>query len=103
MSGRYDLTRPVQYFRDLFDGYFNENIYFNMPRQYMANMHDEWLLSSIRRLDMLLAIGEADPFMDDNYEFSETLGWKGIRHQFYKWQGYAHNPRNWRKMVQLYL
>jgi len=103
MSGRYDLTRSVQCFRDLFDGYHNENIYFNMPRQFVANMHDECLLANIRQLDMLLAIGETDPFKNDNYEFSELLGWKGIRHQFHTWHGYAHTPRSWRKMVQLYL
>ncbi|WP_158990381.1 esterase family protein [Mucilaginibacter sp. L196] len=103
MSGRYDLTRSVQCFRDLFDGYHNENIYFNMPRQFVANMHDECLLANIRRLDMLLAIGETDPFKNDNYEFSELLGWKGINHQFHTWHGYAHAPRSWRKMVQLYL
>jgi len=103
MSGRYDLTRPVQYFRDLFDGYHNENIYFNMPLQFMANMQNEWLLHHIRRLDMLLVIGETDPFKHDNYEFSELLGWKGMNHQFYTWRGYAHSPRSWKKMVQLYL
>jgi esterase/lipase superfamily enzyme len=103
MSGRYDLTRSVQCFRDLFDGYRNENIYFNMPQQFMANMQNEWLLDHIRRLDMLLVIGETDPFKDDNYQFSELLSWKGVHHQFYTWQGYAHTPRSWRKMVQLYL
>jgi len=103
MSGRYDLTKSVQYFRDLFDGYHNENIYFNMPHQFMANMQDETLLGNIRKLDMLLVIGEADPFKYDNHEFSELLGWKGICHKFYTWQGFAHNPRSWRKMASLYL
>jgi len=103
MSGRYDLTRSVQFFRDLFDGYHNEDIYFNMPRQFMANMECEYLLNNIRKLDMLLAIGENDPFKTDNYEFSELLGWKGIIHQMYTWHGYAHAPSSWRKMVQLYL
>jgi len=103
MSGRYDLTRSIQYFSDLFNGYHNENIYFNMPRQFMANMDNEHLLQDIRRIDMLLAIGETDPFKQDNYEFSEVLGWKGMRHQFYTWNGYAHTPRSWRKMVQCYL
>lgn len=103
MSGRFDLTRSVQYFRDLFDGYRNDNIYFNMPRQYITNMQAGPQLDSIRRMEILIAIGEADPFMADNYEFSELLGWKGMHHQFYTWRGYAHNPRNWRKMVQFYL
>lgn len=103
MSGRYDLTRPVQYFRDLFDGWHNQNIYFNMPRQFMANMHNESLLNQIRRLEVVVVIGETDPFRTDNYEFSQILGWKGIRHEFYTWNGYAHAPRSWKKMVQLYL
>ncbi|RYE14448.1 MAG: esterase, partial [Sphingobacteriales bacterium] len=103
MSGRFDLTRPVKYFKDLFDGYHNTNIYLNMPRQYMINMPDGWLLDQIRRLDIIIAIGEADPFADDNYQFSELLGWKGMKHQFYTWTGYAHNPNGWRKMVALYL
>jgi esterase/lipase superfamily enzyme len=103
MSGRFDLTRPVQYFRDLLDGYHDENIYFNMPRQFVANMQDEPLLDTIRRIDILMAIGETDPFRCDNREFSELLGWKGIKHQFYTWNGYAHAPKSWRKMAQLYL
>lgn len=103
MSGRYDLTRSVQYFRDLFNGYHNQDIYFNMPRQFIANMQNQCTLDAIGRLDMLFAIGETDPFMPDNYEFSELLGWKGFHHQFYIWHGYAHSPRSWRKMVQLYL
>ncbi len=103
LSGRYDLTRPVQYFRDLLDGHHDDKVYFNMPRQFMANMQNEYLLNDIRKLDMLLVIGETDPFKDDNYAFSELLGWKGINHRLYTWDGYAHSPRSWRKMVQLYL
>lgn len=103
LSGRYDLTRPVKYFRDLFDGYHDQDIYFNMPLQFMANMHDGQQLDHVRNLDIILAIGETDPFFNDNYQFSEILGWKGCRHQFYTWDGYAHSARSWKKMVGLYL
>lgn len=103
LSGRYDLTRSVLYFRDLFDGFHNEDIYFNMPRQFMANMENGWHLDHIRQMQILIAIGETDPFKQDNCEFSELLNAKGIQHEFYTWNGYAHNPRNWRRMTQLYL
>jgi len=103
MSGRYDLTIQLQYFRDLLDGYRSEDIYFNMPRQFMANLTDHEMLEQIRKLEIVIAIGETDPFKRDNYEFSQSLGWKGIPHQFYVWNGYAHSPRSWKKMVQLYL
>ncbi|WP_255547599.1 alpha/beta hydrolase-fold protein [Mucilaginibacter sp. dw_454] len=102
MSGRYDLTRAVKYFEDLFHGYHNQDIYFNMPLQFMANMDNEKQLQQIRNIDILLAIGETDPFIGDNYEFSEILGWKGTQHRFHTWEGYAHTARSWRKMVELY-
>src|SRR4051812_15741103 len=40
MSGRYDLTLKAMEFPDLFDGYHDENIYFNMPTQYIPNLTD---------------------------------------------------------------
>jgi len=103
MSGRYDLTQGMEHFRDLFDGYHNEEIYFNMPRQFLANMADEAYLNPIRNLEIILAIGEADPFIDDNQHFNGLLRYKGINNQFYVWGGYAHKPRYWRQMVNLYL
>ncbi len=103
MSGRYDLTRQIQDFRDLFDGYYNEDIYFNMPRQFIANLYDEADLTALRNMEILLIIGETDPFINDNREFSELLWHKGIPNQLYIWHNYAHRPRYWRQMVKLYL
>jgi len=103
MSGRYDLTQGMEHFRDLFDGYHNEDIYFNMPRQFLANTADENYLKHIRNLDIVLAIGETDPFIDDNQHFNGLLRGKGINNQFYIWEGYAHRPRYWRQMVNVYL
>jgi esterase/lipase superfamily enzyme len=103
MSGRYDITKQIQDFRDLFDGYHNEDIYFNMPQQFVANIYEEHILNTIRHIEIILAVGETDPFIDNNREFSALLWNKGIPHQFYVWGDYAHRPRYWRQMVQLYL
>lgn len=103
MSGRYDLTRPVDVFGDLFDGYHNEDIYFNMPRQYVANIHHKHELGAIANVEIILAIGETDPFVHDNRELSNVLWNKGINTQLYIWDNYAHRPRYWRQMVKLYL
>ncbi|MFD2147650.1 esterase family protein [Mucilaginibacter antarcticus] len=103
MSGRYDLTQPVTHFKDLLDGYRSEIVYLNMPRQYMTNLEDEELLAEIRKIKIVLVIGQTDPFFDDNYAFSETLGWKGMQHEFHIWGGYAHSARSWNRMVHLYL
>lgn len=103
MSGRYDLTKSVQYFRDLFDGWHNESVYFNMPRQFMANLHNDFILNQMRRMEIVMTIGEIDPFKADNQALSQILDSKGISHHFYIWNGYAHSPRSWKKMVELYL
>ncbi|OOQ57221.1 esterase [Mucilaginibacter pedocola] len=103
MSGRYDLTEHLADFRDLFDGYHNQQVYFNMPRQYVANMHEHSLLEELRSLTIILAVGQTDPFLFNNQEISRLLWDKGIPNEFYVWDGYAHRPRYWKKMVELYL
>ena len=103
MSGRYDVTLQIQDFRDLFDGFHDQDIYFNMPMQFVANLHEENQLNAIRQMEIILAVGETDPFWQNNYDFSELLWYKGIPNQLCTWGDYAHRPRYWRQMVQLYL
>jgi esterase/lipase superfamily enzyme len=103
LSGRYDLTLPVAHYRGLFDDYFDETIYFNMPSQYIPNLQDERLLAQLRRLHIILAVGERDPFLDNNRHLSGQLWCKGAPHEFHVWTGKAHCPVSWRQMVSLYL
>lgn len=103
ISGRYDLTSNPGDFRDLFDGYHNEDVYFNMPGQYLSNLTDHNLLTAARNMEIILAIGETDPFLNGNIEFSAMLWNKGIPNQLYQWSGNAHRPKYWIQMVPLYL
>lgn len=102
MSGRYDLTEQLPYYDDLFDGFHNDDIYFNMPRQFMPNLEDPQLLNAMRRMEIILVIGREDPFLPGNTLFHEMLCQKNISHHFYVWDGNAHRPRFWRQMVKLY-
>ena len=103
MSGRYDLTNGLHDFKDLFDGYHNEDIYFNMPLQFLSNLNDERILNAIKNVEIILAIGKTDPFLSSNRQLNHLLNVKGLHCRMYVWDGYAHRPRYWRKMVQLYL
>jgi esterase/lipase superfamily enzyme len=103
MSGRYDLTKRIADFKDLFDGYHDENIYFNMPQQFIANLDDSYILEAIRNIEIIIAIGQTDPFLPNNLEFSNVLWNKGVPNQLFIWDNYAHRPRYWKQMVQLYL
>jgi esterase/lipase superfamily enzyme len=103
MSARYDLTLSANTFPDLFNGYIDENIYFNMPSMYLPNLTDTDIISKIRNLTINLAIGREDPFYDNNKHLSAALTAKNIDHTLYVWDEEAHRPRHWRRMVQLYL
>jgi esterase/lipase superfamily enzyme len=51
LSGRYDLTRQIGVFPDLFDGYYDEDIYFHTPSHFIPNLTDPYLLDRLRSLD----------------------------------------------------
>ncbi len=102
LSGRYDLTKSKGYFKDLLSGFHNDFVYFNMPNQYLKNLEDIYLIEHLKRLDIVLAIGKEDTFLESNYLLSNILKEKSITHQLYEWEGEAHKACYWRKMVPLY-
>lgn len=103
MSARYDLTQALPFFADLFDGYFDENIYFNMPNHFIPRISDPQLLTQLRKLDITLVVGREDTFLDNNMHLSDSLRRISVPHQLYIWEEEAHRPRYWREMVKLYL
>jgi esterase/lipase superfamily enzyme len=103
LSGRYDLTRPMGHFQDLFSGYYDQDIYFITPNHFLPNLKDPELLDPMRRMDITLAVGEHDPFHESNCVLSRALTDKGIPHRLAIWPGEAHRARHWREMVTHYL
>jgi esterase/lipase superfamily enzyme len=103
LSGRYDLTSEIGSFRNLFEGYYDEDIYFNSPSHFVPNITDPDLLHLLRRLEVILVIGKADAFLGNNILLSQILGEKGIQPTFHVWDDEAHAARYWRKMVIHYL
>jgi len=74
-----------------------------MPQQFIANLQDGYDLDAIRSIEIILAIGETDPFLSNNLEFNQLLWTKGVPNKLFIWDNYAHRPRYWKQMVQLYL
>jgi len=102
-SGRYDLTLSVDHFYNLFDGYYDENIYFNTPSHFLPGLTDDSRLNALRRMDIVLVIGREDPFLDNNRQLSRILWEKGVPNALYEWDGRAHQGRYWRRMAPLYV
>lgn len=102
-SGRYDLTLKVEAFGDLFDGHYDDDVYFHTPSHFLPGLMCEWRLEHLRRIDMVFTIGDEDPFLDNNFHLSQTLHGKGVAHRLHIWKGRAHRGSAWRMMAPLYI
>jgi esterase/lipase superfamily enzyme len=102
-SGRYDLTMTVESFGNLFDGYYDDDIYFHTPTHFLPGLVCDWRLDHLRRMDIVLTIGHEDPFLDNNRHLSRLLADKGVGHQLHCWDGRAHRAGAWREMAPLYI
>lgn len=102
-SGRYDLTLSTEDFRNVFDGYYDDDVYFHTPSHFLGNLTCEERLEHLRKMDIVLAIGAEDPFLENNRQMSWLLTTKKIQHALHVWDGRAHQGRAWRQMVPLYL
>jgi len=98
-SGRFDLTFAVDEFHDLFDSYYDDSIYFTTPTHFLGSLDCKHQLHHLRKMDIVLVIGEADPFRENNEHLSRILHDKRIAHRLHYWQDRAHRSRYWRQMA----
>lgn len=103
MSGRYDLTLQMNYFEDLFEGYWDENIYFNMPGQYVHNIQTGEQIAELQRLQIILVIGIKDAFLQNNIELSRSLTDRNITNTLCFQEGEAHKARYWGEVLNRFL
>ena len=96
LSGKYQM-------RGFFDGYDDDNIYSNNPSDYVPNEHDSGRLEQIKKVDLIMVIGEHDPAYQNNRELSSALWSKNIWHAFRSWNGWAHDWPYWQQMIRRYI
>ncbi len=102
-SGRYDLTLHTSHFHSLFHGFYSEALCEIVPSHFVPKLADRRRLKAIRRVRFTFAIGDEDPFYENNVEFSRALTAKKIEHDLYAWCGEVHRFRHWRQMIRIYL
>ncbi len=96
MSGSFDI-------KSFLDGYYDDNVYFNNPPDYLPNLGDDWLLSRIRQMKIVLGTADWDMCLDANVKMSGIMHAKGIPH----WLDiYGDNSKHdwplWQRMAQKY-
>jgi esterase/lipase superfamily enzyme len=98
MSGVFDI-------KPFLDGYYDEDVYFNNPVDYLPNLSDESYLNLYRtKLRLVLAAGEWDICLDANRRMSDILREKGVNHHLDLWgDGTKHDWPWWRRMAHKYL
>lgn len=97
LGGAFDVSRFLH-------GYHDEDVYFNMPPQYLAHMSDGWFLDRYRQNNYLLSTGEWDICRGNNERMAEVLRSRGIPFRLEIWGSHSmHDWPEWRRMVNCYL
>ncbi len=98
MSGSYDI-------RSYFGGYYDDNLYFNNPIDYLPNLNDDYHLSRLRNRSIILYTGQG-AFEDPprTYHLSDLLHAKGIGHWLDVWgHDVNHDWPWWHKAMPIYV
>src|SRR5215813_1778502 len=99
MSGSYDI-------RSYLHGYYDDNVYFNNPTDYVANLNDDYHLPMLRKADAIVILSGQGAYEapDRSRALSDLLRSKGIPHTLDLWgQDVNHDWPWWRKMLPHWL
>lgn len=69
MAAKFDI-------RDQMDGFYNDDVYFNNPVDYLPDLNDPWLWKA----QIFLGSAEYDMCLDANYNLAHNLGIKQVPH-----------------------
>lgn len=92
MGGAFDIKMHL-------DGYYDDNVYFNNPPDYLPDLQNENLFN----MGVVLGVGEYDFCLQQNKRLSEILTQKGIAHWLDIRPGANHDWPIWREMFPAYI
>ena len=93
LSGAFEIS-------SFFDGYSDDNIYFNSPYDYMPNIDDPW---KFNHMGIILGTGEWDNTRHESMRLSHILNSKGIQHFLDDRCWCGHDWNYWCDMLPYYL
>jgi esterase/lipase superfamily enzyme len=97
LSGAFDVSSFLH-------GYHDQDVYYNMPPQYLAHMSDSWFLDRYRQNSYVLATGEHDQCWNANERLASVMRGRGIPVRLDVWgNGTGHDWPWWQEMMRVYL
>jgi len=97
MSGAFDLG-------NFLGGYYDQDVYFNMPPHYLPNLADPWFFDRYRNNTYILASGWDDHCLWQSQNLARIMGEKGVPHHLYIWDSWnSHDWPTWARMMNEYL
>ncbi|HEX8392694.1 MAG TPA: alpha/beta hydrolase-fold protein [Longimicrobium sp.] len=96
MSGMYDI-------RQFADGFYDAAVYGNNPSHFVSDLSDHGHLEALRRMDIILATGRDDSFVENNRHMSRILWDKGVGNALRLWDGWSHDWPYWMNMIRTYV
>jgi esterase/lipase superfamily enzyme len=88
---------------DFLDGHHDESVYFHSSTRWLPGVSDGAQLAALRKVEMILAVGEHDFCRPSNEHMSHLLWSKDIHNHLAIWGGETHDWPGWRKMIAQYL
>lgn len=86
------------------NGYYDNNVYFNNPVDYLPNLSDRWFLDRYAAMQIVLAAGEHDEWLPQSVSMSAILNDRGIHHLFDVWSDDLEDGWPlWRRMAVKFL
>ena len=96
MSGAFDI-------KSFLDGYYDDNVYFNNPMDYLSNLSDESYLNRYRQMKIVLGSADWDMCLDANVKMAGLMHAKGIPHWLDIWgDNSKHDWPLWQRMAGKY-
>ena len=97
MSGAFDLSSFLR-------GYYDPDVYFNLPTHYLPSLTDGWYFDRYRRNHYILGTGWDDQCLGQNQNLARIMGEKGVPHNLYIWETWnSHDWPTWAQMMSHYL
>lgn len=97
LSGVFDIKSQL-------DGFYNEDVYFSNPVDYLPGLNDDNTLQALQNTHIILNTAEHDPCKDANLHMSHLLNQKGINHTLdMRMNAFGHDWPWWRDVIQQHI